>query len=123
MAAAGACGLGTACLGVSRHVFYGERCGLAARVLLRMRRDGPNDANQCKRWRASRAPCCPHSSRVAALVMRRARRPCSVQTWVVGVTGKDIAPGAAQTLQHTSSSATNSARIMILATGAWRREV
>ena len=31
------------------------------------------------------------------------------------VTGKDIAPVAEQTLQHTSSSATNSARIIILA--------
>ena len=64
---------------------------------------------------ASRAPCRPHASRAAALVMRRARRPCSAYTWEVCVTGKDIAPVAEQTLQHTSSSATNSARIIIVA--------
>ena len=86
-----------------------ERCGCG------VARGGPNDANQCKRRRASRAPCRPHASRVAALVMRRARRPCSACTWVVCVTGKDIAPVAEQTLQHASSSATNSARIIFVA--------
>ena len=54
-----------------------------ARRVRRVARGGPNDANQCKRLRASHARCRPHSSRVAAMVVRRARRPCSAYTWEV----------------------------------------
>ena len=76
MAAAGACGLTTVsgdCRLARLRAWDCRRalvCGAWAR-------GGPNHANQCKRLRASRARCRPHSSRVAALVMRRARRPCS----------------------------------------------
>ena len=78
-----------ACLGMCFTGRCGRDCSCYCR---RARRNGPNDANQCTRSRASRAPCRPHSSRVAALVVRRARRPCSACTLEVCVNRQGYCP-------------------------------
>jgi len=90
------------------------------------------DCRRALRGRATAQTMQTSASACARRVRGAARTPRAWRHWLCDaravraarihgrcVTGKDIAPVAEQTLQHTSSSATNSARIMIVATGAW----